>query len=265
MPRGRKSKKTEEIKETKSKEEKIMENQVVDVEVVETTAEEVLGEEPETKPAVKEEVLPANPVLGNPFNTQALENLIRERKNLIVKINDVYEISRPLALELLKSAREQIFALNGELHEKFNLLHADKDQVIMECQITVRLKVNGEERSFTVADIGDAYAEEKGKGTVLARVAATRALKRALERLVGEDFINRVIMSLPEVQNNQQQQSKVKDVPASEKQKEWVKKLQEEGKISKDVDVENLTKSQASALLDKVFKKKSNSKAVSSK
>ncbi|MFN3264890.1 MAG: hypothetical protein ACK42C_08320, partial [Aquificaceae bacterium] len=107
------------------------------------------------------------------------------------------------------------------------------------------------------------YAKEKGKEFTLARTAYTRAMKRLLERIAGEDFINQVILSLfPQ---------KVKEAPASEKQKEYIRKLVGDGKLTKEhIDsliaegrlpegfvlrtaLENgLTSSQASAIISKV-------------
>jgi len=54
------------------------------------------------------------------------------------------------------------------------------------------------------------------------------------------------------------------DKPATQKQKDLIQRLIDEGRIKDKVDLDNLTMAQASHLLDKVFKK-SNTKTVSSK
>ena len=54
------------------------------------------------------------------------------------------------------------------------------------------------------------------------------------------------------------------DKPATQKQKDLIQKLIDEGKIKDKVDLDKLTMAQASQLLDKVFKKSNNTKTVAS-
>lgn len=189
--------------------------------------------------------------LASAFDVEALERVIRERKDSVVRIGDTYEISRPLALELYKEIRNMITGLGGNVREKSEVLHADREMVIMEFRITVELPNPDAPNGYTVieiSDVGDAYASEKGKKDALGRTALTRAMKRAMERLVGEDFINRVILSMfPE--------AKEKEVPATEKQIGYVRVLlKRTGKELRDLGIEKepeeLTYSEARRVID---------------
>ena len=64
--------------------------------------------------------------LAKAFDTNALETVIRERKDAVVRIGDTYEISRPLALELYKEIRNMITGIGGSVKEKSEVLHADR-------------------------------------------------------------------------------------------------------------------------------------------
>ena len=190
-------------------------------------------------------------VLANVFDTNALEKVIRERKDAVVRIGDTYEISRPLALELYKEIRNMIAGMGGNVREKAEVLHADRNMVVMEFRIAVELphpEAPEGKVVIEVSDVGDAYADEKNKKDILGRTALTRAMKRAMERLVGEEFINKTILSLfPE--------AKDREVPASEKQINYVKALlKKTGKELKDLGIdktpEELTYSEARRVID---------------
>jgi len=119
-------------------------------------------------------------------------------------------------------------------------------------------------REVRYCEIGEAYKHEGKEGT-MARTAYTRAMKRLLERMVGEDFINQVIKRLyPEG---------VKEVPASENQKRLIRTLVQEGKLTKEMVDEVLkgeislnqalkenilTSSQAKKLIDMALRSPSN-------
>ncbi len=272
MPRTRKkSKKTEEIKETKkSKEEKVMENQVVDVEVVETTAEEVLGGEPETKPAVavKEEVniAPANEFSFDNLR-ERLSNVLKENANACVRINGRLEITRPVALAMLNQLSRSIASLGGTVRIKKGVLSIRPIIVKAICEIQLP---NGAVLEFQA--LGNADEDDiRGNRDKEIRIyhdalgtAETRATKRLLEEVVGEDFINKVLVPIMEKMGHGSNGKKSNDKPASQKQKDLIQKLIDEGKIKDKVDLEKLTMAQASQLLDKVFKKSNNTKTVSS-
>ena len=275
MPRGRKSKKTEEIKEAKkSKEEKIMEekNQVVDVEVVETTAEEVLGEEPETKPAVKAKE--ETSITTTEFNfdslRERLSNVLKENVNACVRINGRLEITRPVALAMLNQLSRSIASLGGTVRIKKDVLSFSPIVVKAICEIELP---NGAILEFQA--LGNAEEDDiRGNRDKEIRIyhdalgtAETRATKRLLEEVVGEDFINKVLVPIMEKMGHGSNGNgkKSNDKPASQKQKDLIQKLINEGKIKDKVDLEKLTMAQASQLLDKVFKKSNNTKTVSSK
>jgi len=195
------------------------------------------------------------------WELESLKRLMEERKNLIVKINDVYEITRPLALELLKMLREQALVSGIALREKTEVLHKDSESIIVEVRIAGHLykdkdgniiPENEQPILFEISEIGEGYKTEKGKQQTYVRTAYTRALKRALERLVGEDFINQVILNL----------FGEKSKPATEKQINLIKKLLKERNISLEKlerklgkSIEDLTSKEANEIISKLLNK----------
>jgi hypothetical protein len=195
-----------------------------------------------------------------PVRLEDLRKIVEENKNLVVKVGDKYEISRPLALKLWNAVVAMMTRDGGSVREEVKVEYVDSEMVIVSVACTVRV----EEKEVRYCEIGEAYKHE-GKEDTLARTAYTRAMKRLLERMVGEDFINQVIQKLyPEG---------VKEVPATEKQKQLIKTLVQEGKITKEMVKEvlgegfslnqalkenTLTFSQARALLDRALRRPSN-------
>jgi len=157
-----------------------------------------------------------------PIRVEELRKIVEENKDLVVKIGNRYEISRPLALKLWNVLVSMLTEEGGSVKEEVRVEYASPEMVIVSVACTVRVK----EREVRYCEIGEAYKHE-GKGDTLARTAYTRAMKRLLERMVGEDFINQVILKLyPEG---------VKEVPATEKQKKLIRTLVQEGKITKEM------------------------------
>lgn len=195
-----------------------------------------------------------------PVRIEDLRRIVEENRNLVVRVGDKYEISRPLALKLWNAVVVMLTKEGGSVREELKVEYASSEMVIVSVSCTVRVK----ESEVRYCEIGEAYKHE-GKEDTLARTAYTRAMKRLLERMVGEDFINQVIQKLyPEG---------VQEVPASEKQKQLIKSLVQEGKITKEIVQEvlgegfslnqalkenTLTFSQARALLDRVLRRPSN-------
>jgi hypothetical protein len=189
-----------------------------------------------------------------------LRKIVEENKNLVVKVGNTYEISRPLALKLWNAVVAMMTRDGGSVSEEVRVEYASPEMVIVSVSCTVRVK----ESEVRYCEIGEAYKHE-GKEDTLARTAYTRAMKRLLERVVGEDFINQVIRKLyPEG---------VQEVPASEKQKRLIRTLVQEGKITREMVKEvlgegvslnqalkenTLTFSQAKALIDRVLRGPSN-------
>ncbi len=192
---------------------------------------------------------------------EAMKGLIESRKDLIVKIGDTYEVSRPLALELWKLLVQEVVQSGGSIKEEMKVEFASPEMVIVGVSCTIRIG----EGELTLCEIGECYAKEKGKGETMARTAYTRAMKRLLERIAGEDFINQVILKLFPHKN--------RETPATEKQKELIRKLAGEGKITEEtlktlrdggtlpqdfhlgqaLKDNTLTYSQARAILDRAF------------
>jgi len=186
-----------------------------------------------------------------PVRLDDLKALIEENRELVVKIGRNYEISRPLALKLWQYLVSKVVEMGGSIKESVKVDYASPEMVI----VSISCKVEIGESEIVLCEIGEAHRSE-GKEDTLARTAYTRAMKRLLERLVGEDFINQVIKRMfPDV----------REVPASEKQKKMLISLVKDGKITKEM-VERvlgegaslnqalrentLTLSQASALID---------------
>jgi len=190
-----------------------------------------------------------------PIKVDELRKIVEENKNLVVKVGNTYEISRPLALMLWNAFVSMMTKEGGSVREELRVEYVSPEMVIVSVSCTVA--VQGREVRY--CEIGEAYRSEGKEGT-MARTAYTRAMKRLLERMIGEDFINQVIKQLyPEG---------VKEVPASEKQKQLIISLAKEGKITKEMVNEvlkgeislnqalkenTLTASQAKKLIDMVL------------
>jgi len=156
-----------------------------------------------------------------PVRLDDLKALIEENRELVVKIGHNYEISRPLALKLWQYLVSKVVEMGGSIKESVKVDYASPEMVI----VSISCKVEIGESEIVLCEIGEAHRSE-GKEDTLARTAYTRAMKRLLERLVGEDFINQVIKKMfPEV----------REVPASEKQRRLIISLVKEGKITKEM------------------------------
>jgi hypothetical protein len=156
-----------------------------------------------------------------PVRLEDLKALIEENRDLVVRIGHNYEISRPLALKLWQYFVSKVMEVDGSIREEVKIAYASPEMVIVSISCTVVIKKS----EITLCEVGEAYKHE-GKEDTLARTAYTRAMKRLLERLVGEDFINQVIKRMfPEV----------REIPASEKQKKLIVSLVKEGKITREM------------------------------
>jgi hypothetical protein len=187
-----------------------------------------------------------------PIHLEDIQKLIEQNKNLIVKIGNSYEISRPLALKLWSVLIGRVVSAGGSIKEDVKMEHVSSEMVIVSVSCTIKIN----ESEIKLCEVGEAHKSE-GKEDTLARTAYTRAMKRLLEKAVGEDFINQVIKKLfPHAGES----------PATERQKELIIKLVKEEKITKQMVEEvlgegaslnqalkenNLTQSQASALIDR--------------
>jgi len=124
-------------------------------------------------------------------------------------------------LKLWQYLVSKVVEMGGSIKESVKVDYASPEMVI----VSISCKVEIGESEIVLCEIGEAHRSE-GKEDTLARTAYTRAMKRLLERLVGEDFINQVIKKMfPEV----------REVPASEKQRRLIISLVKEGKITKEM------------------------------
>jgi len=195
-----------------------------------------------------------------PIRVEELRRIVEENKDLVVKIGNRYEISRPLALKLWNVFVSKMVERGGSVKEEVRVEYASPEMVIVSVACTIAV----EGREVRYCEVGEAHRSE-GKEDTMARTAYTRAMKRLLERMIGEDFINQVIQKLyPEG---------VKEVPATENQKKLIRTLVQEGKITKEMVDEvlkgettlnqalkenTLTFSQAKALIDMALRRPSN-------
>jgi hypothetical protein len=121
---------------------------------------------------------------------ERLENILKEDKNAIVKINNRYEITRPVALALLNSL-SWYFANSGyAISQKVDFQIVD-NMVIAKCVVSV-YKDNALVMEFTGCGATN-LSEEKDYHIAISK-AETRAFKRAIETAIGEDTINRIIL-----------------------------------------------------------------------
>ena len=187
------------------------------------------------------------------WNLARLEEVIKSQKDNIALINGVPEITRPIAIELFNQVRMQALRAGLALREKADVIHKDADSVIVEFRIAVYqakdpdgnpLPADKMPLLYEIAEIGEAHRDEKGKEFTFIRTAYTRAMKRALERLVGEDFINKVVLSLVK-----------RTKPATEKQINFIRKLLKAKGIPEErfaKKLENLTFDEATNLINKL-------------
>lgn len=149
--------------------------------------------------------------------------LYSERPSVITVIKnrrtqeEVPEITRPLALELLRMIYSTISLSGGSYQENVEVLHAGGDSVIVKASIKITLG----DKVLEFVEIGEGNYREEDDETP-ARRAYTRAMKRLIEKILGEDFINRLLLSLI-------------DNPASENQKNLIRRLVNEKKLTKEI------------------------------
>lgn len=164
---------------------------------------------------------------------ERLENILKTDKNAIVKINNRYEITRPVALALLNSL-SWYFANSGYSLSHKTDIQIVNDIVIAKCVISISRD------GILIMEFTSVGAtkltEERDTHTAISK-AETRALKRAIETAIGEDTINKIILEY--VQNQ------VQEVKISKQQYEFI--------ISKLGD-----KDKANELAKKLFNKNLN-------
>jgi len=141
---------------------------------------------------------------------ERLENILKTDKNAIVKINNRYEITRPVALALLNSL-SWYFANSGYSLSHKTDIQIVNDIVIAKCVISIS-KDGILIMEFTSVG-ATKLTEERDTHTAISK-AETRALKRAIETAIGEDTINKIILEY--VQNQ------VQEVKISKQQYEFI-------------------------------------------
>ncbi|MFZ8830219.1 MAG: hypothetical protein ACO2OO_02110 [Candidatus Aenigmatarchaeota archaeon] len=135
---------------------------------------------------------------------ERLENILKTDKNAIVKINNRYEITRPVALALLNSL-SWYFANSGYSLSHKTDIQIVNDIVIAKCVISIS-KDGILIMEFTSVG-ATKLTEERDTHTAISK-AETRALKRAIETAIGEDTINKIILEYVQNQVNEVKISK---------------------------------------------------------
>ncbi len=132
-----------------------------------------------------------------------LEELIRNSPDAVMEISGRYEITRPVALAIKGFIRDTILAIGGSV--RFTV---SQPQVIEETQeLTVKVEClislpSGqviEESALGSCSMGEISAKNKKNIRTYhdaVATAETRALKRLIEHILGEDVINRLILEV---------------------------------------------------------------------
>jgi len=132
-----------------------------------------------------------------------LEELIKSNPDAVMEISGRYEITRPVALAIKSFIRDTILAIGGSVR-----FSASQPQVIegtqeltvkVECLISLPSGQVIEESALGSCSMGEISAKnEKNIRTYHDAVATaeTRALKRLIEHILGEDVINRLILEV---------------------------------------------------------------------
>ncbi|MEM4557956.1 MAG: hypothetical protein QW251_04090 [Desulfurococcaceae archaeon] len=187
--------------------------------------------------------------------------LYSERPSVITVIKnrrtqeEVPEITRPLALELLRMIYSTISLAGGSYQENVEVLHAGGESVIVKASIKITLG----DKVLEFVEIGEGNYREEDDETP-ARRAYTRAMKRLIEKILGEDFINRLLLSLIDNPASENQKNLIRRLVNEKKlTKEIISQLIQSGKLPKDFSLnqaltENtLTKRQANAIISAVL------------
>ena len=122
---------------------------------------------------------------------ERLASLLSSRRDAVAFVNGKPEITRPVALEMLSFARMSIARLGGKWEEKVEVVSASADYVAVVFKVRVEFSNGG---VFEVAEVGECTKGEKVRDALM-RVAFTRAIKRVLKAIVGEEFIYRLVSS----------------------------------------------------------------------
>jgi len=180
-----------------------------------------------------------------------LRSLVESRRNLVVLINGVPEISRPLALELISAARGLVASAGGKWLEDTQALYVSPEYVVLAHKVRIELG----QGVMEVVEVGEASKEERGGGETLARRAHTRAVKRVLEALVGEDFINQVLAPVMDLATDGQKAYLRSLIERGRIGQGLVERFKKEGKVKESFVLEDEStwdRQSVSALLDAV-------------
>jgi hypothetical protein len=190
-----------------------------------------------------------------------LDNIIRERieyiiKNnpkAIIKINNRYEITRTFALFILNSVRDFFTSLGASFKQTIKVILVDENKIIVRASVNIQLEDGIEIMHQALG------ACEIKKDDIHASVstAETRAVKRLIETLVGEDTINQMIEKFA---------SNIQEPLISKNQKELLTKLLNSSGVNlskfTNKDIDSLTYSEASSIIQELQKIVNKSKKV---
>lgn len=182
-----------------------------------------------------------------------LETLIRENPNAVMEINGRYEITRPVALAIKSFLRDTVIAMGGSISFKVSdpkvLEETQEVSVKVECKISLPNGQVIEESALGSSSIEEISNKNKKNIRVFhdaVATAETRAVKRLIEHILGEDLINKLIL---EVKGAFSEKEKL--VNFSEKEKLVKEILQEFRKINNKRKQENKKMISMNAILQK--------------
>jgi len=117
----------------------------------------------------------------------------RDRIEDALKLSGLEEVAdvRVATFSTGMLARLSVAKMGGKWEEKVEVVSASVDYVALVFRVRVEFPNGG---VFEVAEVGECAKGEKVRDALM-RVAFTRAVKRVLEAMVGEDFINRLVLS----------------------------------------------------------------------
>lgn len=186
-----------------------------------------------------------------------LANILLQNKNACVMISGRLEITRPVALALQNEFVRRIVEAGGSVEYEKSVLSFSPVVVKASCKITLGSSVVRYE-ALGSAEEGDINREKRVYHDTLG-TAETRAIKRLLEEMVGEDFINKILVSSQ--QRQRQQQPSDNNNPITEKQTAMIKVLSKKtgvdiGQIVKELGIEasslkSLTSEEAKKVIDR--------------
>lgn len=130
---------------------------------------------------------------------ERLKEVLEEQKQACVRVNGRLEITRPVALAMQNQLARDIAMVGGNVSIKKEVLSFSPVVVKAVCQIELPNGATMHFEALGSAEESDIRGDRRIYHDTLG-TAETRATKRLLEEVVGEDFINKVLTPIVERQ-----------------------------------------------------------------